>query len=266
LVSCRECGLVYTNPRPVPSERSRYYPHLAYPEDPSLAEKLEILDSHIRKGRALDVGCGRAFFLNSLKKRFEVMGIEIDKESAALAEREFDISVFKGEIADFALNGDPFDLITFWHSLEHMPDPKAALKKAHALLKKRGFLIIAVPNLGSVQARLFRSRWYHLDVPRHLYHFSKETLSRMIEDSGFSLVDTASTLYSHNFAGYWRSFFNVTRVKHELTEKSRMQKAVDPRWYLSKVLGCVFYLPASILPAFERKKGKLGTLVIVATK
>jgi SAM-dependent methyltransferase len=265
-VSCRECGLIYTNPRPSAADRTRFYPPRIYPEDPSLPEKLEIIGSYIRKGRALDVGCGRAFLLNALKDRFDVTGIEIDPDSAAFAERELGIPVMQGEITDSDARDGSFDLITFWHSLEHMPDPRAALKKAFALLKPKGFLIIAVPDIGSVQARVFRSYWYHLDVPRHLYHFSRGTLSRSIEDAGFSIVDTGSTLRSHNFAGYWRSFFNAVHAKHEMPGKSRIRKAMDPRWYLSKVLGCVFFLPAAILAAYERMKGKQGIMVIVATR
>ncbi len=266
LVRCEECGLIYTNPRPTSDERHLYYPDSLYTADPSLEEKRKILLRYVQHGRILDVGCGRGFFLNDIKRKFEVAGVEIDEGSSDHAFREHGIEIMARQITDLDYGYDSFDVVTFWHTLEHLPDPKEALEKAYALLREKGILFVAVPDIDSLQAGIFQTRWYHLDMPRHLYHFSKKTLSRIIEESGFTLQDTSSTLFKHNFEGYWRSCFETLHLKYEFFEMSKIKKAMDPRWYISKFLRYIFYIPAFILTSFERKKGKPGTIVFIAYK
>lgn len=266
LVRCENCGLIYTNPRPTSDERHLYYPDSLYPADPSIEEKKRILLHCIRQGRILDVGCGRGFFLNSIKHNFEVTGIEIDEESSDYAFNEHGIEIIAREITDLDSIKKPFDVITFWHTLEHLPDPKGALDKAFTSLKERGLLLVAVPNIESLQASIFRRRWYHLELPRHLYHFSKDTLSRIIKDSGFTIMETSLTLFAHNFEGYWRSWFGTLGLKYEFFGMSKIEKVSDPRWYISKFLRYIFYAPAFIMTSIERKKGKPGTVVFIAHK
>jgi 2-polyprenyl-3-methyl-5-hydroxy-6-metoxy-1,4-benzoquinol methylase len=266
LVKCQNCGLIYTNPRPSPDERRLYYPDVLYSADSALVEKLTILQKYIEQGIVLDVGCGRGFFLNSIKQSFGVAGIEIDIKSSEFASKNFGIDIIANQITEINSTDKSFDLITFWHTLEHLPDPQKALGKASKILKDKGILIVAVPNIESMQAKIFGRNWYHLEVPRHLYHFSRKTLSRMIKSAGFSIQDTTLTLFSHNFAGYWRSLFHTLHMKYEFFEKRKIQKAADPRWYLSKFLRYIFYIPAYILANFERKKGEPGTKVYVAYK
>ena len=88
----------------------------------------------------------------------------------------------------------------------------------------------------------------------------------MIKNAGFSLQDTSQTLFSHNFGGYWRGFFLALHLKYEFFEKRKIEKAVDPRWYLSKFLRYIFYIPAYILTRFEKMKGRPGTIVQIAYK
>src|SRR5436853_224407 len=73
-----------------------------------------------------------------------------------------------------------FDVITLWHVFEHLPDPIALLREARRLLKVGGRLLIEVPNLGGWHGRLGGAAWHHLDVPRHLLHFSRKTLTSML--------------------------------------------------------------------------------------
>jgi 2-polyprenyl-3-methyl-5-hydroxy-6-metoxy-1,4-benzoquinol methylase len=258
--------LVYTDPRPSPEERHRYYSDILYSADSDLVEKGHIMQKVIKKGKVLDIGCGRGFFLNSIKRGFEVAGIEIDRKSSEYACKEFGLEILAGQITDMNPIEDSFDLITFWHSLEHLPDPRKALEKAYKLLKDNGIIIVAVPNIESMQARIFGNKWYHLEVPRHLYHFSQKTLSRMINSAGFSIQNTSETLFSHNFGGFWRGFFQVIHLKYEFLEMKKIEKMMDPRWYLSKFLRYIFYIPAYVLTRLEMLKGKTGTIVQIGFK
>jgi SAM-dependent methyltransferase len=81
-----------------------------------------------------------------------------------------------------------FDVVTMWHVLEHLPDPAAALAEARRVLQADGLLVIEVPNLGSLTFRLCRERWWPLDVPRHLLHFTPQTLGRLLDAGGFEVV------------------------------------------------------------------------------
>jgi hypothetical protein len=79
----------------------------------------------------------------------------------------------------------PIAAATFWHSLEHLEDPLAVLCDAANLMKPGGIVVVAVPNFSSVQARAGGRHWLHLDVPRHLSHFSPTSLARTLRAAGF---------------------------------------------------------------------------------
>jgi SAM-dependent methyltransferase len=75
-------------------------------------------------------------------------------------------------------------VVTAFHVLEHVPDPVAVLRRALAWLAPGGLLIIEVPNAGGLGAAIFGQAWSGLELPRHLSHFSPETLARAVERAG----------------------------------------------------------------------------------
>ena len=77
--------------------------------------------------------------------------------------------------------------ITLWHVLEHIPDFHSTLMDLHGLLQKDGALIIAVPNYLSADATYYKEHWAGFDVPRHLWHFSKQSMKQILEQAGFKL-------------------------------------------------------------------------------
>ena len=115
--------------------------------------------------RLLDVGCGDgSFLLAAQREGWEVAGVEINPEPARRA------GLHIVEAIPQAHQAGPFDCITLWHSLEHMPDINAMMQQLRKLLNRDGTVIIAVPNNNSLQAKVFGKDWLALDVPRHLYH------------------------------------------------------------------------------------------------
>jgi SAM-dependent methyltransferase len=138
----------------------------------------------VAAGRLLDVGCGKGRFLAAARDAgWRVLGIEFAPESAAAARKAHAVDVISGDFLTAPLEGG-FDVITMWHVLEHLPDPAAALVKAAGLLRPGGRLVVSVPNNESLQARLGGEDWFHLDLPRHMFHFGPRSLAAMASSAG----------------------------------------------------------------------------------
>ncbi len=131
-------------------------------------------------GSLLDVGAGTGDFLKVAKEKgWQVHGMEPNKNAAKLAlEKGIDL---KASLNDF--EGKQFDVVTLWHVLEHIPDLEETILKLAALVKPQGALIIAVPNFKSFDARHYGKFWAAYDVPRHLWHFSKESMKNLFAEN-----------------------------------------------------------------------------------
>jgi hypothetical protein len=88
------------------------------------------------------------------------------------------------------------------------------LATVHRLLRKDGVLVLTVPNFASLQARIFRARWYHLEVPRHLYHFDPVSLRRLLDRQGFRVDRERHDSAEHNWAGILGSIMPLTPEKN----------------------------------------------------
>lgn len=145
-------------------------------------------------GRVLDVGCGNGGFLAALGRRgFRVEGTERTADGAARVPDGIPVHV--GDLVDLDLPAASYDLVTLWHVFEHLRRPDAALATIRRLLRPGGTLLMAVPNAGSWQARVFRRHWFHHDPPRHLWAFDPSSLLQLLADAGFAgrLLSTWST-------------------------------------------------------------------------
>ncbi len=214
VVRCGACGLGMTWPVGVPAaELTTFYPRGYWggegETDPAelrraQAERIEWLERFRRGGRILDVGCGAALFLRALDPaRWERHGVEISEEGAAAARRA-GIPVVTGEIPDLE-GAARFDAVTFWDCLEHLSDPRAHLAAARRLLAVDGVLVLSLPNFASAQVARFGPHWFALDAPRHRFHFTLETLSRLLKESGFRVLDHTDVSEIHNAHSYKES-------------------------------------------------------------
>jgi 2-polyprenyl-3-methyl-5-hydroxy-6-metoxy-1,4-benzoquinol methylase len=197
VVQCQDCGLCFTNPRPHRRTLDQFYPdqykpHQIKDKKPSILRRLLGRWGQWRppfpmhgQGRLLDFGCGSGTFLKRMKEHgWRVVGIDTAAQAVERAS-ETDVPVLCGSLPHPELEPHSFDVITMWHSLEHVPDPKAVLKEARRLLDRNGKLIVAAPNIDSFPFRMFGHAWYGLDLPRHLTHFAPWTLHVMLERAGF---------------------------------------------------------------------------------
>jgi SAM-dependent methyltransferase len=134
------------------------------------------LDRIAPPGRVLDVGAGDGALLDGLNDRGrEAVGIDRAASHSAV------------RVLDLAEIGDGWAAIVFWHSLEHLPEAGAALDRAASMLDPDGVLVIAMPNAGSIQARLFGERWFAIDFPRHLVHVPSTALLDRLRQLGLAI-------------------------------------------------------------------------------
>ncbi|HUI45134.1 MAG TPA: class I SAM-dependent methyltransferase [Nitrospirota bacterium] len=147
---------------------------------------------YVPGGKALDIGCGCGELLLWLKNHgwSEVRGVEISKGAAALA-NDHGLNVFCGELANAHYPDSYFDYISLIHVLEHMHDPVMTLNEICRILKPDGLLVVGVPNFASYENKVFGEyQSFMKEVPRHLYHFSKKSITDMFEKSGLMIQMT----------------------------------------------------------------------------
>ncbi|MFQ5513631.1 MAG: class I SAM-dependent methyltransferase [Myxococcota bacterium] len=284
LVRCRRCGLVFqrfergmeelddaqSEAYGVPQRRFRglieWGVRLFREARVRLAARLMPPGGHV-----LDIGCGRAFFLRRLHDRgFEVLGTELSAATAANADPKVPIDV--GELEPGRYPEDSFDLISIWHVLEHLQHPDRTLEACARALRPGGVLMIAVPNYGSAQAAFGGESWFHLDLPRHVFHFTDATLSELLVRSGFTIETLRTGQWEMDPFGWVQTALNRFGLRHgalydTLRNHASASRDLGGAYRALLVglfpLGMLLALPLSLL---QRMRGRAGTLIVVARK
>ncbi len=201
VVRCRGCGLMRTSPRPTPSTISAYYPGDYAPYSTASAapasaggwlRQLFALEGRrappIEPGHLLEIGCASGAYLQGMKaKGWGVSGIEFSEQVAQQA-RSKGIEVQSATVESARAPGQPVNMIAAWMVLEHLHEPVHALRRMRDWISPEGYLIGSVPDAGSLERRIFRSRWYALQLPTHLFHYDRRSLRRILAASGWKLT------------------------------------------------------------------------------
>ena len=206
IVRCESCTFLFTNPRPVLDSISDYYQSEEYISHSNkagnlvnflykiartftLKGKLNLLNSLHPRGKILDFGAGTGEFLAKCKSdKWEVSGVEPDEGARQQANGLTDGAIV--ENLDKLEKDQKFDVITLWHVLEHLPNLNETISILNNLLSKKGWLIIAVPNCESWDASHYKEFWASYDVPRHLSHFSRQTMGSLLKSNHLSIKNT----------------------------------------------------------------------------
>lgn len=215
VVRCEHCGLLYVNPRPTPEALGAHYPkdYFAYslPEDLPKAvqpliqwltrgismKRIQYLERAIGRIRPetsiIDVGCGVNSLLYWIRhtRGAEGVGVDFNQDVADWVKAELDMRVEVGTLEDVGFEPESVDVVTMTEYLEHEPDPKRVLDEVRRVLRPGGHVAIEIPDPSGWPARLFKSAWWNLDVPRHLVFFEPKTLQQMLERCGFEMVGLA---------------------------------------------------------------------------
>jgi len=204
-----EHGFLQTYPQPDFDDLSKYYESDAYISHTdstkglmaflyqqvkgySLRKKVSIIKKlNSGTGSLLDIGAGTGDFLKSAQKKgWKISGVEPSEKARGIATEK---KISLKESID-AVKGQKFDVVTLWHVLEHLPNLEAYIQKIESMVADGGTLIIAVPNFNSEDAIHYQDFWAAYDVPRHLWHFSQNSM-RSIFSSEFKLVKTLPMLF-----------------------------------------------------------------------
>ena len=207
IVQCVGCGFQFTNPRPNEDEIGRYYESDAYVSHNSgaaglinqaykvarfftMRRKVALLNKLAsRRGRLLDYGCGTGHFLAAAKAaNWQVAGLEPNARARDEASQRLGQPIGQESLASFQPGS--FDAITLWHVLEHVHLLNETLAQLVDLLKPDGVLLIAVPNVESLDAQHYRELWAAYDVPRHLYHFAPKTMAQLLKKHKLTIRQT----------------------------------------------------------------------------
>jgi len=158
----------------------------------SLARKVRLIRKYQNPpGPLLDMGAGTGDFVGAaLAAGWDAQGVEPNAGARARARAK---GIFLEESPE-PLKGE-FAIITLWHVLEHLPELDQAIDQLCAILKQEGSLILALPNFKSWDARHYGLHWAGYDVPRHLWHFSRDSIKTIFENRGFRIVKTCPLLF-----------------------------------------------------------------------
>ena len=159
-------------------------------------------------GRVLEIGCGRGILLETLVNRgFEVHGVELHEQAFQGIDPRVKQHVSE-TLSDLHFPAGHFDEVIIWHVLEHLPDPRGTVREIRRILKPGGVMVVAVPNFASWQSRWSKNAWFHLDLPRHLFHFPVESLKRLITREGLHCTGTHHFSLRQNPFGWLQSALN----------------------------------------------------------
>jgi len=197
LLRCPVCSLVWLSDPPRSAEMHEHYTE-AYDELISAAGensplrwgfRREALAKVKQSGTLLDLGCSSGTFLQSMRSNeWNLFGIEMSEESAKKAQERSGANVFVGNILDAQFAPASFDVITCFDVFEHLYEPRQVVARVAEWLKPGGIFYVLVPNVDGAEARVFKSYWHGLELPRHLFHYSPASLKFLAESSGLGTL------------------------------------------------------------------------------
>ena len=227
--------------------------------------------------KMLDVGCGRGQFIYLMKKKgWVVYGTETSQISASAAKQKVgsEAIIVSKDLEEIKNVNTDFNLITFWHVLEHLKKPKKIFSLIEKKLTNKGFVVIEVPNFSSLQHSINKNNWIHLDCPRHVTHFTKNGLINFFDKEKFKIIKISTLSLEFGFYGMLQSLLNLfVPIPNYLfflirKKNAKINKIPFIKNYLSLFLTLLLFVPLAVISiifefmAVVIKKGGILRIVI----
>jgi SAM-dependent methyltransferase len=185
----------------------RYFTRVDYPDyvgnerslRKSMRRHLDQMARHGRLGgRLLEIGCAYGFFLDEARHHFSrVAGVDVVASAVKRAREHLGVDARVGRFPDMDFDAERFDTVCLWDTIEHLPRPDRCLRKIRTLIRPEGRLYLTTGDVASLNARLRGASWRQIHPPSHLHYFSRETIRRLLERCGFSVVGFETAAYYH---------------------------------------------------------------------
>jgi SAM-dependent methyltransferase len=273
IVKCNNCGFVYLNPRPDKTELGRIYPenYVPYVFDEILTPFVNNLRIAVQKSKVKsiknyastdakiwDVGCGGGFFLDCMKKlgdsSWELSGVDISRKAIEKI-RSKGFSGINSRFEDIE-DSNCVDLIVINQVLEHLDSPSEIIKKSYDLLNNNGYMFIEIPSLDGWDAQIYQDRfWGGWHFPRHWSFFTQDTITKMLEDRGFDVVQV-DYLFSPTF---W-----ILSLENKLKESSFIPKFVKKIVSVNNVILLALFCSIDLVQKILR--GRTSNMRVIAKK
>ena len=221
VVKCKQCNFLYTNPRVLEDDIVQYYfpeygPYKEAGHLRALVEKLRSLLHHRpsvhfkeildllkinQAHKVLEIGPGSGGLLLFLKQQgFDVTGLEMDSVCVKRL-RSKGISCYRGNMNDVLdlIRAQKFDAVILCHVFEHLYHPITALKNIYEILNDNGIFYMTLPNIGSLEAKLFGKYWRGLDLPRHIVHYDFRSIEKIVTKSHFHVLQVGNSFFPSSF-------------------------------------------------------------------
>ena len=200
IVRCQSCNHLYADPMPDPATLAAFYRD--YFKTRQYADKLQSKIRRARKRirhvrrrhnpgkRFLDVGCNVGFAAEAAALvGFEALGIDIDRVAVTQAQARFPCPDFRvASVEEIAQTGERFDFVYCSEVIEHVSDVRRFTRALATLVDPGGVVFLTTPDAGH---RSVRSDYFAGDFirpPEHLHYFDRNSISRLLEQSGFDRV------------------------------------------------------------------------------
>ena len=229
ICECLNCGLLYTMPRPDKEKIGEYYKseeYYSHQENkkgfiPKLYEKVkkvnlkhkyDLATKGLQTGKLLDIGCGVGDFLHTAETHgWQCVGMEPSEDAKAIARKRTQAELLSIEELE-QLPEASFDVITMWHVLEHVDDLKWQVTQLQRLIKPNGRIAIALPNYKSYDGQYYKEHWAAYDVPRHLSHFNRNTITKILTTNNLKLIKTDKLKWDAYYISYMSDQYKIHKL------------------------------------------------------
>jgi SAM-dependent methyltransferase len=201
LYRCPACGVAFTPATDVRYDPSFFEIDRFKRATPFMALRRRRIASFVSKGRILDYGCGAGAFVRSMHSLHDVDAYGFDPHGTSADNRLF------SRWEDVIVHA-PFDLVTFWHSFEHLENPELVLESLKKIVTPKAKIYFCLPDFGSDQAR-FNDKWFHLDLPRHQWHHDRSSFEYLLKRCGYRPIHWYSRTWEYDLAGWLGTWWNA---------------------------------------------------------